>query len=227
MAVNLLTSSIFTVLTIVFLTWIFNLRQEQKWKKVQSAVYRQIGTALEHIFRSMMLHYENGLIDWHLLNRLKPESEKAFEEQLSILLKGEKKLDKEGLEIILQPELREREFLQFSYKLSEIESKYFQFLEPEIIESLIQIQQEFSHLENICNFAVVVPAFFTAIVDKGIIKKDQITENLNRVEIEPMVDSTFSTIIQEIGKLRKRGIPMYQQKAEKVKPETRKNKSTN
>jgi len=108
--------------------------------------------------------------------------------------------------------LRKNQFLQFSNKLSEIECKYFQFLEPEIIESLIKIQQECSGLENITNVAVLMPVFFTAVVDKGIIKKDQLPKNFDKFEIEPMVDAIFLSIIREIEKLRNRGIPIYPEK---------------
>ena len=79
LSVNLLTSSIFTVLTIILLTWIISIQQTQRWKRVKSAVYREIGVALGHLFRTMIIYYKNGFIDWYSLNRLKPESEKAFE----------------------------------------------------------------------------------------------------------------------------------------------------
>ena len=114
------------------------------------------------------------------------------------------------MEIILKPEIREREFLQFGNKLSELESKYFQFLKPEIIESLIQIQQECSNLEHITNFAVIIPAFFSAIADSGIIKTEQLPKKIERIEIEPMIETIFLNIVKEIDNLRNQGITLFQ-----------------
>ena len=55
LGINLISESIGILFTIVFLTWLLNLRERIKWEKVEQIVFSEIGGALEHIFRSMVL----------------------------------------------------------------------------------------------------------------------------------------------------------------------------
>lgn len=90
LAVSLFTSSLFMVLTVFFLTLIFNAQQNKRWNKVKEAVYGEIGTALEHIFRSMVPYFENGGIDWFRFNRMQPDAAKEFEQHLAKLTSEDK-----------------------------------------------------------------------------------------------------------------------------------------
>ena len=210
LGVNLFTSSVFMVMTIVFLTWMINLQEKKKWKRVESMVCREIGVALEHIFRSMVPYYENGMIDWFLFNRLKSGASEAFVRHLDGLLKGDRKLDKTTLRLFLEnPKLREREFLDFGSKLGEIETKYFKFLKPEIVESLIKIEKTLSNLDVTASFFVVSNAFMQFASEKGLLNKDQSKNQVSLDDAMPSIDGFFRDILQEIKKLRTLGILIY------------------
>jgi hypothetical protein len=217
LAVNLFTSSLFMVLTVVFLTLVFNTQQNKRWNKVKNAVYIEIGNALAHIFRSMVQYFENGETDWFRFSRMKSDAPQAFDDHLIKLLTGQIKLDKKSLEIFCKhPELREEEFIVFKNKLSDIQAKYFQFLEPEIVEALISIEKSILSIENVADYSVTVPKFFKEIEkhkDNLIAQKlkayIESTCNPNFDTYEPLIRQSFLSILRNIKDLKAIGIPIY------------------
>ena len=210
LGVNLFTSSVFMVMTIIFLSLMINLHERKKWKKVEAIVLGEIGTALEHIFRSMVPYYKNGFADWRRFSRLRPGSSEAFSEHLGKLLRGEIRIEREVISLLLEnPKLREREFMQFSHRLSEIETKYFRFLRPEIVLSIIKIEKSLSDLEGIATFYVVSNAFMEFVSRKRLLKKAQQIETLSPDALEPMVNGLFHDILEEIENLHKLGIRIF------------------
>jgi hypothetical protein len=60
LAVNLFTSSIFMVLTVVLLSWLLDLREKQEWKNVKTAVFSILSTELSLLFQELLNFVEDG-----------------------------------------------------------------------------------------------------------------------------------------------------------------------
>jgi hypothetical protein len=61
LAVNLFTSSIFMVLTVVFLSWLFSLRERAEWNNVKNEVFFNIRLELATLFDEILEYLEGGL----------------------------------------------------------------------------------------------------------------------------------------------------------------------
>lgn len=60
LGVNLFTSSLFMVFTIVFLSWLFTIREKRLWKPLEKDVYDVIGIELGLLFYGILDFVENG-----------------------------------------------------------------------------------------------------------------------------------------------------------------------
>jgi hypothetical protein len=198
------------IMTVIFLSWLIGLRERNKWRSVESMVLDEIGRALEHIFRSITPYYRNGLNDWFLFSRLHLATTKVFPEHMHKLIKGEIPIETSMLQLLLEkPDLRKQEFFQFGDRLSEIEIKYFRFLKPEIVVSLIKIEKELYYLENIGGLFIAWTYLATMAKEKGLVGSEQKAELFPIETVQNLVEGTFREILVEIENLTKLGIKIY------------------
>jgi len=189
LGVNLFTSSIFMVLTVIFLSYLIALREKREWRTVETWVKKMIGRQLYHVF--------NTLARFIYSEPFSPAPSK--DEILKIL---------EDLNEMQKPSLTDYAFnyylpkpsdrlsfyeLEALFKLrgylNELEIKYFRFMEPEICIPLSEIQNELDAIES----------------DFNLLKADEMAEDA--IE-KPMANSVLK-IMKEIYKLHKIGIPIY------------------
>ena len=144
LGVNLFTSSIFMVITVFFLSWLFDLREKLQWKIVEERVYSRIALNLRSILTLIIFFIEmkdmkqekpfRNLGDY-ITARLE-----HLNEQDSIVIdeKGRKTLLDKRYKIDLETRRRD---------LTEIEMKYSKFFTPKIVSSLLEIENCLLDLE--------------------------------------------------------------------------------
>jgi hypothetical protein len=189
LGVNLLTSSIFMVFTVFFLSYLISLREKREWKTVKIWVRKMIGRQLYHVF--------NTLARFIYPKQFSPAPSK--DEILKIL---------EDLNEMEKPSLTDYAFnyylpkpadsislydLKVLFKLkdylNDLEIKYFRFMEPEICVALSEIRNELDNIES----------------DFDLLRTDETAEDV----VEKSMASSVLKIMKEIYKLHKIGIEIY------------------
>jgi len=191
LGVNLLANAIFAGFTIFCLDWLIKFRERLRKKSLEEKVRERVGE---------MLYYFFNVLKKFVTSRPKPPFRLSREEFFNELeeLNSKKKLD-------LSPyffeyffprptdklSLWEFDGLLESYKhLSDFEMKYFEFMEPELHLSLMEIQRRLRSI----------------IEDFNLMK-------MFEVEVEEVVSKSMSesiqSIIKEIYKIHKMGIKIY------------------
>jgi len=149
LGVSLLTSSVFTVMTIIFLGILLNLRRKQEWRSVEKAVYGTLGWHMKNIlsaftylldFPSELLEMPTG-INWDIAYKESLLAQAEYlaaknVEEVKLSHTGENYLSSEGinnLNNLCQKELRE---------ISAIEMKYQRFWNPSIAVLLMQLEND-------------------------------------------------------------------------------------
>jgi hypothetical protein len=135
LGVNLFTSSIFMVLTILFLSWLFNLREARQWKHVENRVLKILGIELSTLSRWLM-----SFCHVSFLSRSTLASGKVFFDSLEELN------DKATLDIwdewkkMLFTGRFASFFEDYERRLADIEDRYFRFLDYRLVDSLMEIR---------------------------------------------------------------------------------------
>lgn len=149
LAVNLFTSSIFTVLTIIFLSWLFDLREKAEWHAVREEVFFLIKLELIGLFTITTDYFKGGV---ELKNSLMSEKDKERNIQLvgdslKNLCLSSIRSDNYTVNDFFQQSKEIESFLDAGKKLSEIQVLYSRHLPAEITVSLMKIQQHIGALE--------------------------------------------------------------------------------
>jgi len=186
LGVNLFTSSIFMVLTVIFLSLLVDLREKREWKSVEISVKRRLGKQLYYLF--------NILARFIYSKQFRPNPSK--EEMLEILeaLNGMKEatLDEYAYHYYFPKPLDDLSVYQldvlFRFKryLSDLEIKYFRFFKPEIRLSLMEIQDHLDSIE----------------ADFNLVKRFEGSQEV----VEKSMPKSILGIMKEIYKLHKVGI---------------------
>lgn len=142
LAINLLTSSVFTVITIVFLSVLFDLRQKAEWKRVKDLVYSKLKT-------------ETGVLTSHIFSYI-AKTPKIIELQSSYPLFDIADTLPENIEIAMNESFisvvfHEDSFWLFSgpqKELALIQDRYFSFLSSEMVQSLMKIEDYLSDIQS-------------------------------------------------------------------------------
>jgi len=148
-------SVLITVFGIIFTTiWLYILlpmREKKSWKIVENEVKKRLADDLKNLFLVTIGSFGDGVIsgtanyneeiNWEKaeLNKLKEVSNR---EKLVINAVGKARL-KAG-----NPAVYDR----YKENISQIEDKYFKFMKPGEILSLIKIQKDLTYLSNIVKF---------------------------------------------------------------------------
>lgn len=207
LGVNLFTSSIFMVLTIVFLYVLLNAREESEWKAVKDYVKMGIQEELGALFNEMLNYVENGLaIKFSLMSSQdrKTANETALSELQKLKDAKELKLLEKELAILLGRESELKAFSEISKNLNEVQIKYSRFLLPQLVLSLMKIRDSIRLLEYTAQMQGIEKNLST-FPDTPMLVKDEIPKMTSAL-IPKIVAISFKNMIGEIDNIHKMGI---------------------
>jgi len=205
LGVNFFTGSIFTMVTIVFLTWLYGLSEKARWKIVKEEVFFSIERSLGNLFNVILLYHQRGPdIRKSIMMEKSPEDRKriCLAELKHLKEEKEAKFDRYYIkDLIDNKRTLEFEFLSVARRLDSVETKYSKFLSPQFIRSLMKMQDAFSDIE--------VATLFGSKNKEP--KKSEDGEQLDPEEFEStfefrFVASAFKALIEELYNLRSAGI---------------------
>jgi len=204
LGVNLFTSSISTVLTIVFLNFLFTSREQNEWKTVKDEVYSMIQMELGSMFNDILNYVENGLTTKsYLLNLKKKETRKeAFLSALTELKDAEElKLNDAEWKLMIENKTSLEAFSTASQTLNEVEIKYSRFLSSQLTLSLIKIQNSIRMLETLTQLHASMKGLSPTL--RPILSP--VYQEMEK-EIPRILSHSFKRILEEIYNLHKMGI---------------------
>ena len=134
LGINLISEGIGILLTVVFLAWLFNLREALQWKSVKDRVLKRLGTEIYLLSRWLMslcrVSFErssklvSGKVFFDYLEELNSKkSIQVWDEWKMMLFEGTLTSFLEGSE----------------RRLADIEMRYFRFLDAKLVDSLMEI----------------------------------------------------------------------------------------
>lgn len=134
LAVNLLTSSIFMVLTIVFLSWFLNLREKREWEPVSNRILKR----LTHIIDQLFLLLQN-------LCEVSPKNENAKRSLLSELRQLETIPLRRDIETYLSRDSDNLEgyiksLREIADELKDVEINYSRLIEPKLMNAIMIVE---------------------------------------------------------------------------------------
>jgi len=192
--VNLLTDAIFSIFTIVFLSWLFNYRDNLSWKAVKHLVFKRINKQIFGIFTELANLCKctrgGGVPEGVTLEQFQREiffkQLEELDEKVELNEIGRKYLVKETFASLFE---KREEYL------NKIEMKYSKFLPPMLVESLMVIQDNLHSLSLNVQIREKTKSFFgfsdeeyfrviSAIIQR-IIKEIYKIQQLSEIEIYP------------------------------------------
>lgn len=217
-AVNLLSGSLFTIFTIVFLTWLIRKRENDSWKLVEKRVLYRISTHLYKIFDNIYLYFLQPAP--RMSKQLEEQFAKA--EKMDYGLKRERLIDvilvefyasqeqimlgneTDGMVFLQNPDLeaatgfksdfeKERDFLEH------IITEYSKFISPVLMNSIMQIEDGLEGIILVCDRIISI--------DLPSMKQDHsdLFANITRDNVRILADAIHK-ITKEIDKLNKKGL---------------------
>ena len=134
LAVNLLTSSIFMVLTIVFLSWFFTLRERREWEPIRNRILKR----LTHIIDDLFFLLQN-------LCEVSPKSEDTKRSLLFELSQLETIPLRHDIEAYLSRTSDDLEgyiksLRETADELNDVEINYSRFIEPELMNAIMIVE---------------------------------------------------------------------------------------
>ncbi len=155
LAISLFTSSIFLVLTIVFLSLLLTIREKREWKRIHKIVYEQIQSTIESLFDSILTNVEHGTEIRIKITRDRLDQDKGdqnagklYFHQLELLTML-KPRPWGGAEFLsMDNEWFNESFNLNLQKIKDIQLRYPK-LPTEVIEFLVRISQEIEGIKNV------------------------------------------------------------------------------
>ncbi len=206
LGISLFSSSIFMVLTIVFLNVLLNAREKNEWKTVKNYVYSTIQEELTITFNEILNYIENGLETKMSLLQLEDRetrNQKGLTELRKLKDAKELKLSAQPIAFLLEHENQLDVFLNVSRNLGEVETKYSKFLPPQLTLSLMKIRDSIrlleASLELYTRFKNLNPVLGAPILQE--------VQELNM--IPRTISLSFKKLFEEIDNIHKIGIEFY------------------
>lgn len=201
LGINLISESIGIIITVVFLSLLFGLRERKQWKVVKDEVHFHIQHNSSVLFDMILTYVENGYEFKKSLLNIKDKENRKKQIYLKLCkLKEVKKitLDSKMLSKLLEDKILLEYFERVGRRFSYVENKYSKFLSPQLTISLMRIQDGLRILEQ----AVEMNKLVKTTLEKA--NKKQL-EKVNHA-ISGMVSVSFMLLIIEIFNIRQRGI---------------------
>jgi hypothetical protein len=216
-AVNLLTDSIFTIFTVVFLTWLIRIREVSQWKLVEKKVLNRVASHLYETFETIYLYFLEPA------PKMPDEFEKriAAAEKMNFGIKREKLLsslyaeyyagqteielgEESGMDFLQNPDLEAAQGYMHEFEnendfLEHTISEYSGFLPPDLVNSVMEIEDGLQGIVTICRGIVYV--------DVPSLKQShpEVFENIRQLDEKALRDAIHK-IAKEIYKLNKIGL---------------------
>jgi hypothetical protein len=204
LGVNLFTSSIFMVLTIVFLNFLFTSREQNEWKTVKDEVHSMIQMELGAMFDDILNYIEDGFTTKnYLLSLKKKETRKeAFLSALSELKDAkELKLNDTEWKLMIEGKISLKAFSLAAQTLNEVEIKYSRFLSSQLTLSLIKIQNSIRMLDTLTQLHASMMGL-SQTLRQVLLPTYQEMEK----EIPKILSHSFKKILEETYNIHKMGI---------------------
>lgn len=214
LAVNLFTSSVFMVLTILFLNVLFNAREESEWKAVKDSVKMDIQGEVGALFNEMLNYIENGFAissNLMFLQDKKSAYTAALSELHKLIEAKELRLLETQLTFLLKQESEVKAFSEISDNISEIQVKYSQHLPSRVVLSLKNIDTSLKMVKYVVRLFKHSEQWQSQQVDLGTLSeaidsmKDEIAKT-TKSAIPKMLASSFRIMLSEIDNLDRIGI---------------------
>jgi hypothetical protein len=200
LGVNLFTSSIFTVFTVVFLSLLFTVRENREWRRVKDEVYFMIGLEL-----SMLFHEVSDLIEGEYdfitsLLSMEPEKNKqlVFAKLEELSQQKAIKLNPRMLSFFFEEDVAMQSLKEIKGGLRDVQMKYSRFLPSEITLSLISIQREIE--------AIRILHTLNALLQKKQIASLLARASICSSDVQTFLQGHLLSIIKEMYKIWKMGI---------------------
>jgi hypothetical protein len=193
------------VLTVVFLNWLFVVREGKEWKAVKGEVYSMVQDELGILFLKILDYTENGpnlKISVLRLDR-KIRNEAYFSELCKLKEMTELKLNTSELKLLLEDKDL-RPFSDVVQNLSSLELKYSRFLPSELTLAIMKIQQSIRLLEYYSELQIKSE-------ELGPMAKELVSKPLQEMltTVTPAITSrVFKSLIEEIHRIHKMGIEL-------------------
>jgi len=209
LGINLFSSSIFMVLTIISLNVLLNAREKSEWKTVKDYVYRTIQGELGIVFNEILNYVENGrAFQMSLLysQDRKTRNENGLSELQKLKDAKELRLSSVDLAYLLEHKSGLKVFLDVSKNLSEVEIKYSRFLLPQLALSLMKIRDSIRLLETMpqlhTSLKNLSPILNTSMLKEIQEMKDDIPK-ITSAAISIFISTSFKKILEEIYNIHK------------------------
>lgn len=154
LALGFLTSSVFMILTIVFLSWLLDVRDSTEWHTVRDEVFFRIKLELSTLFDLATEYFEGG---FELKVELMQERDK--QKNMDLIVKGLEKLSNSGVvanNLIVVHFFKDSQeienFQNVDKKITDIQGLYSRHLPADIIVSLMKLQECLWTLESFKEF---------------------------------------------------------------------------
>ena len=208
LGVNIFTGSIFMVLTIVFLSWLSNLREKHEWRAVKDLAYSEIRIEASSLFDNMLTYIEKGHTIKYSMLQAKEERRKEGLTLLRELRDPEKiKIEESSLHELLADETSIQKFREIARRLSNVQVKYSKFLSSELTVSLMEIQYAIRSLEINSKHYLMVTT-----MDRGLrqilAEPNGIDFSKSIADICMLVRNSFKALIDEINNVHDMGIEL-------------------
>ncbi|MFA5856889.1 MAG: hypothetical protein WC867_06000 [Candidatus Pacearchaeota archaeon] len=152
--ISVLITSIGIIFTTIWLYILLPQRENRKWKFVEKEVRNELSSTIRNLFDVSIGYFEGGTISIIYEVKQGVNEEAIWENARLEKLKEFSKKDNLALSDIGKLILKKGNpatFVRYKQDLGEIERKYFKFMKPEEIISLITIQKLLTYLINITN----------------------------------------------------------------------------
>lgn len=195
LAVSVLTSSVFMILTIVLLSWLLNVRKRAEWRIVKERVYFKIKIETELLTN----HLLNYVIKTPEIIELSKNSNYFFDVVDTLSEKTGIKIDDDFTPIIFYDDTL-WEFSEPQKELALIQDRYFEFLSPEIVQSLMKIDDHLSDIQRIISLHTSEEKLDRVGLKQGL---GRVEGSKKRVENHlKLISIQFKTLLLEVQKLR-------------------------
>lgn len=146
LAVGFLTSSFFMILTIVFFSWLLDVREKAEWYAVREEVYFKIRLELASLFIQVVDYFEGGI---ELKVLLMHEKENGIESLIQNLKRlRNSRLEPTNISLFFNKGEEIQEFKIIERRLAETQGLYSKHLPANITVSLMKIQRSIWALDN-------------------------------------------------------------------------------
>lgn len=211
LAINLITNSIFAIFTVIFLTWIIKARDTRQWNMVEKHILKRVA---DHLYKLFDMTYQFFLEPIEM-----PE-----EKELSKKLDGSKdsrlfyggvaaycanhgvKLGESGIDFIMNTSQDGFEAVDSFFEdkgdfFEHVISEYSRFLPPELMQSILEIEDSIDLIRNTC-LGILVDAEV-----RGYLKQTAL-DSLAKMRKKD-VETAISTMSKEIYKVNNTGLGFY------------------